>query len=652
MKQRYAILLTVCYLLLTTHFTHAQQFRWLTGGGSTDNMVNGGAYGEWITNMCTDDNGNVYSLAVVGDYNIKADTFFLSQSFNATVSPFWNILFMSHDCNGNMRFAKLIESYSNNFSNGLTYHAGKVYVAGTLFNTGKRIGYDATFNTKFQTCFLSKFDTSGGYEWTQFVGPDIVSTQVGSGAIHAGLDVDGQGNIHYIKSMGNGVQITPSITSQQGNYDLKYDPNGNLLSVTKLQSIDSNYWIRKVEIDKATNRYYALFVYAGVTTTHSGTVLAGYHANGTQLWKDTTNPRASISSFRFIPNDGIYFSAFAYVQYGGLQIGSSSINGSAFPIGPIAILGKINASNGLINWMYQMGCSHSTFGLTDLEILPDKSIMAIGNIGGGVVVYNHVYKDTIVIAPAEGHNPFIVNIDSTGLLIDWHQLNGSGFYDNGRAITSDKAGNVYFGGESGMDMQAGSMPKYTSNGGNSDYYLGKYGFDCNCTSMANPTSAFTYSITDSSKKEVQFTFTGTTPNDSVVWRFGDGSVLTQANPTHIFADTGVYTVCAKVMVPCGRKVVCQDIYVPHKDTTNNIIMVNAFAGVKIYPNPANDVLYIDGLKSGSRIELYDIVGRKAHMIITASKNEAINISYLSPGNYIIHITNPDGQRMQGKVVKR
>ena len=81
-------------------------------------------------------------------------------------------------------------------------------------------------------------------------------------------------------------------------------------------------------------------------------------------------------------------------------------------------------------------------------------------------------------------------------------------------------------------------------------------------------------------------------------------------------------------------------------------MVNAFAGVKIYPNPANDVLYIDGLKSGSRIELYDIVGRKAHMIITASKNEAINISYLSPGNYIIHITNPDGQRMQGKVVKR
>ncbi|MBW7914748.1 MAG: T9SS type A sorting domain-containing protein [Taibaiella sp.] len=472
---------------------------------------------------------------------------------------------------------------------------------------------------------------------------------------YGSLAVDGQGNVHRYSTMRAGVKLTPSITTQWGNYDLKYDPNGNLTDVKIMQGIDSNYIISKVEIDKSTNRYYTLFEYSGGTITRSPIVLAAFNADGTQRWKDTTNPRAVVSNFRLKTGDGIYFTGEASIQHGGMQIGGKSINSSTFTIGPIAVIGKINESNGGTQWIHQMGCTNSILSFFDIEVLPDKSLATIGVIGG-TVIYNHVYSDTIAIAPGEGHNPLFVNIDSTGLLIDWDQLHGTGFYDNGKVMTSDKVGNVYFGGELINDMQAGSTPKYTSNGGNSDYYIGKFGFDCNCTSMANPTSAFTYTITDSLKKEMQFTFTGTTPHDSVVWRFGDGSVLTQTNPTHMFADSGVYTVCAKVMVPCGRKVICQDIYVPHidttTDTTNNIAVINALENVKIYPNPANDVLHIDGLQPGSRIELYDIVGRKAHMIISAKENETVNISYLPSGNYIIQLTDNKGRRMTGKVVKR
>src|SRR5690606_2368773 len=99
MRQLFFLLFILCSLF-NTQAVHAQQFHWLTGGGSTRILNNGIVQGEWITHMCTDDNGNVYSLAQVGNSNIKADTFF-QQAF--TIGD-WKILFASHDCNGNMRF--------------------------------------------------------------------------------------------------------------------------------------------------------------------------------------------------------------------------------------------------------------------------------------------------------------------------------------------------------------------------------------------------------------------------------------------------------------------------------------------------------------------------------------------------------------------
>ena len=87
MKQRY-ILFFFSFLLLSIS-ANAQHFRWLTGGGSTRTL---NPQDEEITHMCIDDNGNVYSLAQVGNLNIKADTFFQSA---VTTSDF-KILFMSH----------------------------------------------------------------------------------------------------------------------------------------------------------------------------------------------------------------------------------------------------------------------------------------------------------------------------------------------------------------------------------------------------------------------------------------------------------------------------------------------------------------------------------------------------------------------------
>lgn len=627
----------------------AQQFRWLTGGGSTNILNNGAIQGEWITHMCTDDNGNVYSMAQVGDINIKADTF--SQSAFSTSNDSWHILFMSHDCNGNMRFAKLIESKSNNTCDGIAYSNGHIYVGGTLYNTDKRIGYDATLTGIYNSTFTSKFDTSGAYVWTQFIGPDEYSTVQSSGI--GDLAIDGQGNIHRFVTVKSGLKITQTLTSTWGSYDLKYSPNGTLIDVNKLQDIDSGYHILVAKIDKSSNKSYVLFGYRGGTTTRSGNALLAYNPNGTMIWKDTTNPQNGIGNFRIKPGDGIYFTG-GFTQFvGPFVLKGMSVSNQISQSARSSLIGKLDILTGNPIWLKHIDGLNGVNELFDIEVLPDNTITTTGHYAG----FKKYRGDTLSTPMGANYRPVIFSIDTTGALLDWEYMEGTDFYNFSKVITSDKKGNVYVGGEVSKDLKAGKLPQYSSHGGNSDFFIAKFGYDCGCSTIAVPASNFNFSVADTLAKEIQFTFLGTSPHDSVVWRFGDASVLTALSPKHVFPDTGWYTVCAKVMVPCGRKVFCKDVYVPYKDTSttdtgNSVITVNTLDNVRVYPNPANDILHIDGLEPGSRIELYDIIGRKTHMIVTAKQNEVINLVHLPPGNYIIHLTDSGGRRMTGKVLKR
>jgi len=60
--------------------------------------------------------------------------------------------------------------------------------------------------------------------------------------------------------------------------------------------------------------------------------------------------------------------------------------------------------------------------------------------------------------------------------------------------------------------------------------------------------------------------------------------------------------------------------------------------INVYPNPANQVLYIDGLKKNSVIQIYDILGNLCFEKNIDSETESIDISYLLSGQYILTIT--------------
>ncbi len=54
----------------------------------------------------------------------------------------------------------------------------------------------------------------------------------------------------------------------------------------------------------------------------------------------------------------------------------------------------------------------------------------------------------------------------------------------------------------------------------------------------------------------------------------------------------------------------------------------------VWPNPVSDILHIDGLPQNSRVEIYDITGRK----VMEPRGNTVNIQNLDNGSYVLRIT--------------
>lgn len=75
---------------------------------------------------------------------------------------------------------------------------------------------------------------------------------------------------------------------------------------------------------------------------------------------------------------------------------------------------------------------------------------------------------------------------------------------------------------------------------------------------------------------------------------------------------------------------------------------NNFESITIYPNPANDILYIfstNGVKI-EEVQMYNQIGQE---VLRESSNSSIDVSSLTPGLYIIEI-KLDGEKRKSKIV--
>lgn len=128
--------------------------------------------------------------------------------------------------------------------------------------------------------------------------------------------------------------------------------------------------------------------------------------------------------------------------------------------------------------------------------------------------------------------------------------------------------------------------------------------------------------------------------DDFIWYFGDGTSSTDTTPIHTYSNSIniPLTVMLVVRNVCGEDTV-------YKVIPTSINDVNDDAGVKIYPNPVSDKLFLvaDDAVNLGEVVIYNTLGKMMlrQQFSFTSKGE-IDIRYLPAGNYIVKMQTDKG----------
>ena len=148
-----------------------------------------------------------------------------------------------------------------------------------------------------------------------------------------------------------------------------------------------------------------------------------------------------------------------------------------------------------------------------------------------------------------------------------------------------------------------------------------------CLSVNEPSASFSY---DSGSI---FTFNNSSTDAiSYIWDFGDGNISSEENPSNDF-DIGSYFVCLTASNSCMvTSQICDSITISEPNSimeTKNII--------KIYPNPANDVIKILGIENDFNIKIFNSLGKLVFEDNEINKENNIDISSLTKGTYNLKV---------------
>ena len=116
------------------------------------------------------------------------------------------------------------------------------------------------------------------------------------------------------------------------------------------------------------------------------------------------------------------------------------------------------------------------------------------------------------------------------------------------------------------------------------------------------------------------------------------------------------------VVPCGTLEAYQNAWQPDLDlyVANSVTFIEdcnaveeyADAGIRVYPNPASDVIYIEGMGDGNKdLYVYDMLGNVVVAKTSSNNDVVLDISDLSRGFYVIKIVDEKGTVRVAKVCK-
>jgi hypothetical protein len=478
-KQLIKKLTLVAILILSTHLSFSQAYKWAKSIGSA-----GEDRGNSIT---TDASGNVY---ITGSFAGTAD-FDPGMGIQTLTSVGGSdIFFAKYDNNGNYQWAKSIGSTGYDGGNSITTDAsGDIYITGNFRGTADfepGVGSQNLTSIGFDDIFFAKYDSNGNYIWAKSIG----STGSDSGS---SITTDVSGNVYITGGFAGTADFDPGLGSQlmnsTGQADIffaKYNSNGNYLWAKNIESAGFDLGF-SITTDAAGNLYITGFFEGtadfdpGVGTqnlTASGTretYFAKYNNNGNYIWAKSIGS-AGYNSGRSITTD-----AAGNVYVTGQFVGTADFDPGVStqiinPIGQDDIFFAKYNSNGNYIWAKSIGGTGIGFGSC---ITTDASgNVYITGYYEGTTDFDPGVGTQNLVSFSSGVNSFFAKYNSNGNYL-WAKSIGTTGYNSGNSITTDATGNVYVTGSfvATADFDPGVASQLLSSIGNDDVFFAKY-FDC------------------------------------------------------------------------------------------------------------------------------------------------------------------------------
>jgi PKD repeat protein len=136
---------------------------------------------------------------------------------------------------------------------------------------------------------------------------------------------------------------------------------------------------------------------------------------------------------------------------------------------------------------------------------------------------------------------------------------------------------------------------------------------------------------------VQFTNTGQNSSNAFAYtyQFHDLSISSQENPTFTYSAPGTYQVCLYIVdFSCNPGVMqyCDSVTVTATD-------VNALSSIQVnlFPNPASNQLFLNGINTAASIEIIDIQGKCIQQFQHWNTQNPISLHALEAGYYFLKL---------------
>ncbi|MCC6186674.1 MAG: T9SS type A sorting domain-containing protein, partial [Chitinophagaceae bacterium] len=530
--------------------------------------------------LATDANGNSYLLSKVHSKEIYVGSSSIPDGQGLSTSVM--TMLSSLDKNGNYRWSKIIGAAATD-PKEIKIVKDKVYMMGIVGTSpGYKANYDKDYTTPsdyYSGQSLACYDTSGNFKWV--VRPDSVIGIEPNIYLPISFDVDDVGNSYMLVTMPPGSKIM-----------------GSSMSIPSTAPfIGYGFYVLK---------------YNPSGSLLSVTMLKDFcYAQGNQ---------GGVDRYRFTLNKltnqyYVYGVAGQSLDWDTLYIKSKIIESSLF----FAAFDN----DGTYKW--DVGDDKNILGnisINGAKITATGDIIIGGSARKDLTFNGHKFDNPFSTSTTPGV-PFIMKMSNTGSLI-WCK-SGGGTGSTQAVLTFAFAANDKYsaiGGLSGLRFFFGdTKDSITINTSTQD---GWYAIvDNNSGKMLKTGSASGDGFYDAT---TVLNFSG---NDFLIGGYFESSSLKLDGSSVSVgpAKSGTDLFVAKMSTNS----------LSIEDKTSNLV------NIKIYPNPANDVVNIRGAAISSTVALYDMQGRMLKRELIKASDASINLQELAKGNYLLKITTQEGE---------